>query len=772
MNISTTRVATAIVLILSLILIPNIMSYGHDMPGGAHGITANPTSVSYKNQLYVFYQGRKENKKLEYKTYKDGEWSLQERAPDHVSLRGGIGAVVYMDKIFIFHQDRNDNGEMWYTTFDGKKWANEIRLPKSGLRGAPSPVIYNGKLYVFYKKNDSKKGLRYSIFDGKTWVENQVVPNSHLYASPSAVVYNNKLFVFQMSSNDNKDLRYNVFDGKSWTDLNVVKGVNITGAPAATIHDNKIYIFYKNNGSNHLYVAKYNGSTFEVVQMPYARTSESPAAIQFNDQLYVFYQYKEKKGYLWHIHKKAGKWYKPSPTVGFNMEEEGLLDKKFGTFTIPATHNSFIAPPMFINGNLSHTEEVPYQLRQGIRFIELDINKVSFPWNTNMEWNTAIVHGSVWGGSAFGQRKVKNGIYEIRDFLKEYPNEIIILKIDSPSKVSNNTLNHFFKKYGIYDKIYMDKSKAITDLTPRDILKTGKQILIIGHNVDDMACGLEELFNYSSSWGGDYPIASNQDKIGKPFYVPVMYKTEGPLGFGSPSNSKRMNEYNFVKDYLLRGWRTSAMRPFSLIFDFSTYGDVLEVIHELNHHYNAVKGNAVDNNGKSISGVKYKVSYSSDGKSYEVVMNSPFNFPAKEGETITITPKKEGIDFSPASFTYQNASGEDTEVTFNISASNTKSSTMKQSGDDAIDPSFDFNIRLFPNPVDEVVHIDLLMPTTNHLRFEVYDLSGQALVIEDMGILEEGKQSIDYNANRLSKGLYLYRCVVGQNQFTGKFIKK
>lgn len=146
--------------------------------------------------------------------------------------------------------------------------------------------------------------------------------------------------------------------------------------------------------------------------------------------------------------------------------------------------------------------------------------------------------------------------------------------------------------------------RPLTEMTPRDILRAGKQILIIGHNVNEMACGLEELFNYSTTWSGDNPVASNQDKVNKPFYVPVMYKTECSLGFGSPSSSKRMNEVDYAKDYLLKGWRSSAMRPFALIFDFSTYGDVFEVIHKLNHKYNSIIGRTLDANGNFLEGVR------------------------------------------------------------------------------------------------------------------------------------------------------------------------
>lgn len=750
-------------------------AFEHNVGDGAHGLSRNPSAVVYQDQLWVFNQGRKDNGQLQFRVMKNGEWSLQSTVPN-VKMSEGPGAVVYKDKIYIFHQGGGRDGKLYYVTYDGKNFSADKKLENVAMSNSPAAVVYNNKLYVFHLGTAKYGQLRYSVFDGSKWLEDQTLGNGKsMSASPGATVYNGKLYVFYQSEDYKGALKYNVLDGTSWAGAKVVPNMGMSVTPSPVVYENKIFVFHQRYGkTGEMMATKFDGSKFETVKMPNIFMSHAPGSAVYQNKLYVFYQYGKDKGYLWHVKKENGSWSMPTTLVGFSFKNDGLMDKKFGTFTIPGTHNSYIAPPLFISGNNSHDEEVPYQLNQGIRFVELDVNNVSFPWNVNLEKSVAIVHGKFWGGTIFGQRNVRFGIWELKDFLEKNPNELIILKIDSPATVSYENMKYFFQKYGIYDKIYTKREKDWTALTPRDILKTGKQILLMAiyNNCGDMDCKIGDKMNNSASWGGNNietmsPVAGNKDKVNKNLYVIAMYGTEDPLGFGSSSKDRIMNEYAWTKNHFLKGWRTSAMRPFSFVHDYSTYGDVMEVIREMNVSYNSVRGDAVDAAGNSIKDIQYKVMYSSDGKVIYSKMSSSFDFPAKVGETVIIQPIKEGKSFSPASFTYTNTGNQDAQVIFKERvASSSKSMKADLEQEDPI------NEGIAPNPFNSEITLSIDLPEAANVNLKLYDIKGAEVANMDLGYCSEGVQKIHYQIEDLQKGMFIYKCVAGNKMLTGKLIKQ
>jgi hypothetical protein len=139
--------------------------------------------------------------------------------------------------------------------------------------------------------------------------------------SPSPVVFNNKLYVFHMGSNNGGQLYCNVMasDG-SWggdTYLNATSedvwapmwsGNNSTSclSPSAVVFNGQIYCFFNQgetgsngylnyvtlNGSESLTGGTINLTTTEVMPPNLAAPAlyMSPAAVVFNNQLYVFWQ--------------------------------------------------------------------------------------------------------------------------------------------------------------------------------------------------------------------------------------------------------------------------------------------------------------------------------------------------------------------------------------------------------------------------------------------------------------------------------------------------
>lgn len=765
-------------LLLVLLILPFTSSYAfeHNVGDGAHGLSESPSPVVYKDQLMVFYQGHQHNEKIEFRVLKpDGEWSLQSQIPVPHRLSWAPSAVTYKDKVYIFYKGVDDATSLWYITYDGHSFSHERMVSGLGMTCSPGAVVFNDKLYVFHNGSGNSSQLWYSVFDGNKWENDKRVPNVGMYDSPAPVVYQNKIYVFHRSSNGKNQLFFTCFDGKTWAKDTKMGNAALVSAPSASVYEGEIYVTFQQwNGNKGMDILKFNGSTYrDFHAYPGIAMDYSPGSVVYRDAYYAFYNHTGNVGgYLWYWKKENGVGSFPAPPVDFSFVKEGLLDKKFGSFTIPATHNTYIAPPEFIFTNNSHDEGAAYQLAQGVRFIELDINYSRFPFNQAVEHGIGIIHGSVYGSSTFGQRNVQYALEELTSFLDKYKEEVVILKVDSPSGVVNSDLHYFFDKYGITNRVYTDRSRPITELTPRDILKAGKQILMIGHNIEDMACGLDGLLNYSIDWGGEVimsqPQAKDRDKVAKPFYTPVMYATKAPLGFGNPDLDRVMNEYNFVKDqYLLKGWRLSAMRPFSLIYDFSTYGDIMEVIHELNHFYNSVKAVAKDENGDLVDNVNYQVHYSSDNQSVSAVMDSEADFPARHGEVVTITPYKEGMAFSPSSYTYSNSTFEDGKIEFRATTKAT-AADLKTIALENIDEGMDI---VAPNPFDDHVMFKLFLPEASSIQLQIFDLNGKCVKAESIDTREKGMQEFRINTEGLDDGSYIYRCTAGQKILSGKLIK-
>ncbi|MFA8451395.1 MAG: T9SS type A sorting domain-containing protein [Bacteroidales bacterium] len=767
---------------LAFMLLISTLSFSqeHNVGDGPHGLSVSPAAVVYQDQLYVFQQGRGKNLRLEYRVLKDGEWSLQSQAPG-ISLTQAPCPVVYQNKLYVFHQDGGEAGDMWYTTFDGQNWSREIKIANLGMTSSPSVVEYQGKLFIFHQGKGKNGEMWYTTFDGQNFSRDTKLNDVGMSSSPGAIVYNNKIYVFHQGKGNNGEMWYSVFDGNSWSRDAKINNTALSVSPNPIVYNNNIYIFHQgSNKTGKMYYMTFDGNNFSSDHfLSEVFMSDTPGSVVYDNKIYSFYQFGSNKGYLWHTRFENNSWSHPTPLVSFSFSEEGYLDKKFGTFTIPSTHNSYIAGSLFINGNNSHDEDVPYQLCQGIRFIEMDINNIPFPFNANIERSVAIEHGKIYGGTIFGQRNVRFGIWEIKAFIESHPNEIIILKIDSPSGVSYENYKYFFQKYGIYDKMYMAENKDYANLTPRDILNAGKQILLFGGDTREMNSGIESLMNNSRSWGTNdvnniSPIAVSNKTDEKPFYVIAMYGTEDPLGFGSKSKDRIMNEYNWTKNHFLTGWRSSAMRPMSYVYDYSTYGDVMEVIHDMNYKYRSVMGKTVDINGNLIPDVKYKVTYSSDGKTIETVINGSYNFPAEIGETITITASKDGIKLSQSEFTYNNKENKDIE--FNFKQENPQgdnlSNLKSQNNNEEINSNINLVEDVFPNPFTNVLNFKINSIDSKNVVCEIYDITGREVHSQNFNLHRNGESDLSIDLNQLKSGLYIYKINSGENVYSGKIIKK
>ncbi|MEP7264086.1 MAG: T9SS type A sorting domain-containing protein [Bacteroidota bacterium] len=62
----------------------------------------------------------------------------------------------------------------------------------------------------------------------------------------------------------------------------------------------------------------------------------------------------------------------------------------------------------------------------------------------------------------------------------------------------------------------------------------------------------------------------------------------------------------------------------------------------------------------------------------------------------------------------------------------------------------------YPNPFNDITHINFSLPSSGNVQLMIYDISGQLITSFDYSDLHAGKQEIIFDATKLSAGSYLY----------------
>lgn len=209
------------------------------------------------------------------------------------------------------------------------------------------------------------------------------------------------------------------------------------------------------------------------------------------------------------------------------LQREIDLHAPFNETTFIGTHNSynskFYADPFrYVDPNqvLSITD----QLELGIRSIEFDVH-----WTTNKDLikDLLLCHGNTHHlGCSLFDRKVEEGLIELRDWLSANPHEIVLLYIDryldrhEPRLASllDRYLGNFLYPPRLLRKPLDEKSCIAipSHLTKADILKAGKQLIIVAKNCDGRYPHYEEQDKFKYSWN-DYVFAGMGDIPTKPY---------------------------------------------------------------------------------------------------------------------------------------------------------------------------------------------------------------------------------------------------------------
>lgn len=113
----------------------------------------------------------------------------------------------------------------------------------------------------------------------------------------------------------------------------------------------------------------------------------------------------------------------------------------------------------------------------------------------------------------------------------------------------------------------------------------------------------------------------------------------------------------------------------------------------------------------------------------------------------------------------------DSVYDMNIDGNNRSCATMDFSGASigAIAAS-KFASNAYPNPVNDVLHIEFVASNSASSSIEIFDLQGRTVQTIDNGLLEAGLQTINVDVTKLSKGVYFYKVINGNEISMNKFI--
>jgi len=73
-----------------------------------------------------------------------------------------------------------------------------------------------------------------------------------------------------------------------------------------------------------------------------------------------------------------------------------------------------------------------------------------------------------------------------------------------------------------------------------------------------------------------------------------------------------------------------------------------------------------------------------------------------------------------------------------------------------------------PNPFNPVTIISFSIPKTYYVSLIVYDLLGREIAVLVNQVKEAGQYQVEFNANSLSSGVYIYKLQLGNKIITKK----
>jgi len=95
--------------------------------------------------------------------------------------------------------------------------------------------------------------------------------------------------------------------------------------------------------------------------------------------------------------------------------------------------------------------------------------------------------------------------------------------------------------------------------------------------------------------------------------------------------------------------------------------------------------------------------------------------------------------------------------------------SIEENGLVSDDPDLDWNVRLYPNPVSDNLHVEFELPETMEFIIKLSDITGRVLMTQEARIILPG-EIIQFNLSEFSSALYLLN-ISTQDQMTRKIYR-
>lgn len=210
--------------------------------------------------------------------------------------------------------------------------------------------------------------------------------------------------------------------------------------------------------------------------------------------------------------------------MALKLQREIDRDAPLSEATFIGTHNSYNSknystPSIIRYVDPNQTLSIYDQLETGIRSLELDAH-----WTTNntLSKDILLCHGQPNHlGCSLSDLKMSDALQELREWLKANPNEIVLLYIDrfldghEPrlTTLLEQSIGEFIYKAEVARSHNDDPKGCValpTKLSKSDILKTGKQLVIVTKGCDGSHPHYEEQDTFKLKWN-DYVFSGIGD---------------------------------------------------------------------------------------------------------------------------------------------------------------------------------------------------------------------------------------------------------------------
>ncbi|BDD05785.1 T9SS type A sorting domain-containing protein [Aureibacter tunicatorum] len=463
----------------------------------------------------------------------------------------------------------------------------------------------------------------------------------------------------------------------------------------------------------------------------------------------------------------------PKPVANTFRVDFAWFGYPLNQVTIPSSHNTFSADRDGFGVAKNHIRGFQDQLSYGMTGIELDYHKPLFGSKIIIA-HYGIGERVPWG---WPYKDLEFYLQRISQSLANDPNKYLVVKNQMETRASD--VEKVWNKYSdLKNYTYTIQSGYIPTLG--EFLASGKRILhtssingnyqshVIRTATSNKRQNVSDVYAYDAIYRGKHQVD---------FYDLNAFAVSDLIGAGDEEKAKVLNAYDNLLRYSLIAWKLSGKKPWQLVVDFESKGDVYAVATVLNNEYKSYRGEVVYN-GSVLSEVAWEFDYefNQDTLSGNTVTYGRFSFPvgSRDGKVV-IKPVSDIYEFEPAEVELDFASAS-TEV-FNLIEAKLKNSagrksfaneklSLQQTVDEALFAEF----KLYPNPAENTLNID--MPEfEGNATISIIDLLGR---VQATKTIDKNTRSyrLDLKSHSINEGTYLVVCQFGEQKISRKLVVK